>query len=66
MPIYEYACRNCDREFNLLITSGKMTDQQSCPYCASEHLERKLSAFATPSSSLKACPAKTGNCGKYS
>jgi len=66
MPIYEYACRNCGREFDHLVTNRKLADQQSCPYYASEQLERKLSAFATSSGSSKACPAKTGNCGKFS
>jgi len=43
MPLYEYACRDCDREFEALVRS---TDTPSCPSCNGTHLERRLSVFA--------------------
>jgi len=40
MPIYEYACRGCGNEFELLVR-GEMIP--ACPECESEDLERRIS-----------------------
>jgi putative FmdB family regulatory protein len=40
MPIFEYSCRSCDTQFELLVR-GEMTP--ACPDCQSEDLERLLS-----------------------
>ena len=40
MPIYEYTCRECGDEFELLIRGGATP---ACPACASEELEKKFS-----------------------
>jgi putative FmdB family regulatory protein len=65
MPIYEYDCRDCGKEFELLVSSERLADQQTCPNCASDRLTRKFSAFASPSSSSQACPAKGSSCGNF-
>jgi putative FmdB family regulatory protein len=62
MPIFEYLCRECDGEFELLVR-GK--EQARCPLCASIHLEKKLSGFAVGGQSralagrepMGACPS---------
>ncbi len=51
MPIYEYTCRDCGRELELLVRGGK---SPSCPACRSENLERKLSLPRVKSSSTRA------------
>lgn len=43
MPIFEYSCRACRHEFEALVRSG---DAPSCPACASQDLEKLLSAVA--------------------
>jgi len=43
MPLYEYACRQCDKEFEALV---RASDTPSCPQCDSHDLQRKLSVFA--------------------
>lgn len=43
MPIFEYSCRACGREFETLVRTG---DTPACPACASQDLEKLLSAFA--------------------
>ncbi|MGD9906140.1 MAG: zinc ribbon domain-containing protein [Vicinamibacterales bacterium] len=46
MPIYEYRCRACSREFEVLVRAG---DTPACPACAATDLERVLSLFAVDS-----------------
>lgn len=43
MPIFEYLCKECHREFETLVQGD---GQVACPFCESEDLERKFSAFA--------------------
>lgn len=43
MPLYEYACRRCDRRFEALLFGA---EKPSCPSCGGAHLERLLSTFA--------------------
>jgi putative FmdB family regulatory protein len=43
MPIFEYSCRGCGHEFEILVRPG---DIPGCPACASQDLEKQLSAVA--------------------
>jgi putative FmdB family regulatory protein len=45
MPLYEYACRNCDHTFETLVFDG---DEVECPECHGTKLERLLSVPARP------------------
>lgn len=40
MPIYEYRCRECEQEFELLVRKDTVI---ACPACESEDLEKLLS-----------------------
>jgi len=64
MPLFEYACRDCDHHFELLVRESTKFE---CPKCASEKLDKQLSVFAVsaPSSgsSRMAGPAPCGACG---
>ncbi|MDO4583763.1 MAG: zinc ribbon domain-containing protein [Planctomycetia bacterium] len=62
MPIYEYRCEKCGKEFEELVR-GK--EKPHCPACGSEELGKKLSAPAAPhSTSEKGCPIRdAGGCG---
>ena len=46
MPIYEYACRDCQHEFEQLIRPG---DTPECPSCHGHALERLLSQVSVSS-----------------
>jgi len=59
MPIYEYACQDCGREFETLVRSGTVP---ACPQCRSTQLDKRLSVFAT-ASSVEAAPAMLNACG---
>ena len=60
MPIYEYACLDCGREFEALVRS---TTVPECPQCHSVQLNKKLSVFATAASTAEVAPAMAGPCG---
>jgi putative FmdB family regulatory protein len=61
MPIYEYACKECQHEFEALVYGSQKAE---CPKCASKQLAPKLSVFAVsaPGTSAKSTPATRG-CG---
>jgi putative FmdB family regulatory protein len=61
MPIYEYACKECQHEFEALVYGSQKAE---CPKCASKQLAPKLSVFAVsaPRTSAKS-PSATGGCG---
>jgi putative FmdB family regulatory protein len=64
MPIFEYQCTSCGREFEALMRSSSPAPE--CPACNSTDLRKKLSAFATMtvSASLPAgLPASCQSCG---
>lgn len=42
MPIYEYQCKDCGREFEELVMSQDRT--VTCPDCGSERTEKLMSA----------------------
>ena len=43
MPLFEYACKECDKEFELLVRGSETPE---CPSCHSTELQRRLSVFA--------------------
>jgi putative FmdB family regulatory protein len=44
MPMYEYRCGGCGREFERYVATP--TAGVTCPACASANVKRKLSLFA--------------------
>jgi putative FmdB family regulatory protein len=43
MPIYDYKCRGCGEQFELVVLKNTVVE---CPACQSQDLEQLLSAFA--------------------
>jgi putative FmdB family regulatory protein len=62
MPIYEYACKDCQHEFEALVYGSQ---KAACPKCASKKLAPKLSVFAVaaPGTASKPTPRASGGCG---
>lgn len=48
MPIYEYYCRDCEKQVALLTTSISQARKQEarCPNCEGRHLDRLISSVA--------------------
>ena len=64
MPIYEYECAACGKEFEKLVRQPLPAPE--CPDCHSTDLHKKLSAFAALSGSGAAAddfPGPCGSCG---
>jgi putative FmdB family regulatory protein len=51
MPIYEYYCERCDREFETLVF--RSSDSVVCPTCSGENVQRVLSVFGFKSGGEK-------------
>ncbi len=50
MPIYEYRCEKCGRQFERIRRAQDADAEIECPFCESEDVERVLSSFATTGS----------------
>jgi putative FmdB family regulatory protein len=64
MPLYEYHCDDCGKEFELLVRASQTP---VCPHCEGEHLAKRLSVPAAPVTSggnLPLADAPWGGCGK--
>ncbi|MCJ7544516.1 MAG: zinc ribbon domain-containing protein [Phycisphaerae bacterium] len=59
MPIYEYTCGSCGKDFELLVTSRRA--KAACPHCGSRKLTRRLSTFATHKGA-PSLPCSSGKC----
>ena len=69
MPLYEFVCMKCDKDFELLVRSSNWEGTAACPHCGSKKLTKKLSVFASSvASSAPSAPAcgmspGSGGCG---
>ncbi len=62
MPLYEYVCRNCGAEFELLIRGG---EQPACPTCQNADVQKQFSVTAPPTAARQPLPiASGGGCGR--
>jgi putative FmdB family regulatory protein len=66
MPLFEYACRGCGRQFEAFVTAARPA---VCPACQGDDLQKRLS---TPgmvgsggrkdSEAIPACKSQGGHC----
>jgi len=64
MPLYEYRCKDCDRQSELLVKS--LDAKPECPECGSVQLEKLLSVIGAPviSSAGNSRQSDPGPCGR--
>jgi putative FmdB family regulatory protein len=64
MPLFEYECQACRRQFEYLTRDGKAP---SCPSCQGVDLQKLLSVFAVSTGGSASAPApfpaSSGACG---
>lgn len=46
MPMYEYRCKDCGREFSMLIIGSREAAGIECKECGSARISRLMSTFA--------------------
>jgi putative FmdB family regulatory protein len=69
MPLYEFVCSKCEKDFESLVRSANWEGSVACPHCGSKKLTKKLSVFAAQGgTSTAAAPApracgRPGGCG---
>jgi len=65
MPLYEYECRSCHHQFELLVRESTTLE---CPACHGTELEKQLSVFAVSApggskAEVSRASAPCGACG---
>jgi putative FmdB family regulatory protein len=46
MPVYDYLCNDCHKEFEKVLTLNEHEkDQITCPHCGSKNVEQEAKAF---------------------
>jgi putative FmdB family regulatory protein len=61
VPLYEYRCSTCRRQFEVLQRVGDGSSGLVCPHCGADRLEKEYSTFA--SAGLSAGAASGAGCG---
>ncbi|RUL83668.1 FmdB family zinc ribbon protein [Tautonia sociabilis] len=68
MPLYEYRCDSCGRDFEALVRGS--SDRPTCPSCGAQALTKQFSvpaaarAGSSPGPSLPVCDSPaSGGCG---
>jgi putative FmdB family regulatory protein len=60
MPLFEYSCRDCGREFEAFVTQDR---PPACPGCQSANLAKLLSSPGMVGASAGKTPSFTSNGG---
>jgi putative FmdB family regulatory protein len=68
MPLFEYACQSCGKQFEAFVTTERAP---ACPSCHGEELQKRLSSpglvsggnAAKAAEAPSGCRAQGGQCG---
>ncbi len=47
MPLYEYRCGGCDRQFEIAQSVHAVPEETACPHCLAKKATRLMSTFAS-------------------
>ncbi|MFQ5574780.1 MAG: zinc ribbon domain-containing protein, partial [Terriglobia bacterium] len=50
MPIFEFTCKSCKDDFELLVGSVARSEDKKCPNCGSADINKRFSVFGFKSS----------------
>ncbi len=62
MPVFEFHCPSCERDFEEYVRVIKDAQAVACPICGARRVQRKLSVFAARAAQPSAAPP--GACGR--
>jgi putative FmdB family regulatory protein len=60
MPIYEYSCNKCGKNFEVLQSMGEGAEGLTCPSCGESELSKQFSTFAAGSAETTASAVGQG------
>tara|TARA_Y100000588_G_C13751016_1_gene709766 strand:+ start:120 stop:368 length:249 start_codon:yes stop_codon:yes gene_type:complete len=69
MPLFEYNCNDCKKDFTLLQPVGVNKEETECPDCGAKPINYKFSSFASkvaPSSFRRTSPVTSDELPKKS
>ncbi|SLM28601.1 conserved hypothetical protein [Desulfamplus magnetovallimortis] len=55
MPIFEYQCEKCGKQFEKLIFAGDDKEKIVCPECGSREVRKMISACSFMGASIGTC-----------
>ncbi|HOO47009.1 MAG TPA: zinc ribbon domain-containing protein [Deltaproteobacteria bacterium] len=58
MPIYEYQCKNCGKEFEKLVPMSSDKNPE-CPQCSSTDVKKKISKTASNLCGCSGCSSSS-------
>ncbi len=61
MPLYEYQCKTCGKQFEKMVSFAEADHKPECPHCHSNDTQKRLSLFASTGSSASGT-ALTSSC----
>ncbi len=64
MPIYEYTCKSCRKNFEKLIRTMSGGEKIACPDCGSMKTARAMSVFAVRGDGSKSAESADPMCGR--
>jgi putative FmdB family regulatory protein len=64
MPLYEYECQDCGREFEKMVRFSETSLLPECPQCHSRHTRKQIAVFAAALGASSGSPStsSSGNC----
>ncbi|HET9218531.1 MAG TPA: zinc ribbon domain-containing protein [Terriglobia bacterium] len=62
MPLFEYVCKNCGKQFERIVP--RHDSLVDCPHCASAAVEKQLSVFAVSTSQNSDAFQSSPGCGR--
>lgn len=68
MPIYEFHCEDCDKNFESLVMIASALDSVTCKHCKSSNIKKLISATSSkpaagspiPAGALSGCSSSSG------
>jgi putative FmdB family regulatory protein len=61
MPLYEYQCINCGKQFEKMVRFSEGVQNQACPACQSQDTRKKISMIASLGKNLNGTGLSTGS-----
>lgn len=66
MPLYEYTCQSCQKNFEVLVRNARDEQGLTCPECKGPHVVKKISMFGMKSSGKFVSSHGGGGCDSCS